>query len=764
MLKFRIFGRRRILSSRPAQKSSYVNFRKKSGPLVVATALASFALFLMVSGSILALIAFAVFSRNLPSPEKLTNRKVSVSTRITDRNGKILYDVYRDVNRSLVKLPEIPEVLVDATLATEDAEFYQHRGFDLQGIARALRNIVFYHNLQGGSTITQQLVKKTLLTNERSLIRKIKELVLSVQIERAYNKDQILQIYFNEVPYGGTALGLGAASELYFGKKVSDISLAEAALLAGLPQAPSTYSPFGKSPENARQRQRYVLYLMETRGWVDKNGVRHFLPHDQAEKARTTPLVYAKPGTSIKAPHFSLYVKNLLEEKYGLDLVESGGLQVKTSLDLDLQEKMEKIVYDEVEKVRALKVGNGALVAMDSKTGQILAMVGSKDYYDNKNSGNFNVAVDGLRQPGSSIKPITYAIALSRGLTPGTLIMDVPTKFPANDGTSYDPVNYDGRFRGPISLREALGSSINIPAVKILKIVGLDSFVETAGELGITTLNDPKRYGLSLTLGGGAVPLLQMTQAYSALANGGHRVNINPILEVRDSQGMVLESYHDDLGPQVFSPQVTYLISNILSDDSARAQAFGAGSLLNIKNYTVAVKTGTSNDKRDNWAIGYTPSIVIGVWVGNNDNSPMDPKLASGITGATSVWNKSIKEYLSGKKDEPFVQPEKIIQMDVDKLTGMLPFEGQPTKKEIFIDGTQPKTVSDMYQKVKVCRPDHKIANQGCIDRGDFDEKLFIKPHDPISDFQPEIDKYVNEADGFKDNELYHPPTETSST
>lgn len=764
MLKSNILGRRRSSPFRPAKKSAYLSLRKKNGALVILTVLASLVLLLMVSGSILGLVAFAIFSRDLPSPDKLTNRKVAVSTRILDRNGKELYDVYRDVNRNLVKLGDIPQVLINATLATEDGEFYQHRGFDVTGIARAFRNIIFYHNLQGGSTITQQLVKTTLLTRERSVIRKIKELVLSIQIERLYNKDQILQIYFNEIPYGGTAQGVEAASELYFDKHASELTLTEAALLAGLPQSPTQYSPFGKQPQKARDRQRYVLTLMETRGWVTKEGKKEFLPKDQADAAKKEPLVYAKPGKGINAPHFSLYVKSLLEDRYGADRVESGGLQVKTTLDLDLQQKMEKTVYEEVEKVRALKVGNGALVAMNPKTGEILAMVGSKDYYNEENDGNFNVAVDGMRQPGSSIKPFTYAIALSRGLTAATMLMDVPTNFANGDGTTYSPVNYDGFFRGPVSIRTGLGSSINIPAVKLLKIDGLENFIATAKSLGITTLNDPKKYGLSLTLGGGAVPLLQMVEAYSALANGGTRVSPVSILEVKDSSGNTIESFHSETGPQAFSPEISYIISNILSDDGARAAAFGRGSLLNIKNYNVAVKTGTSNDKRDNWAIGYTPSVVIGTWVGNNDFSPMDPKLASGITGATPVWNRAMRDYLSGKKDEPFVRPEKIVEMDVDALTGMLPFEGQPTKHEIFVAGTEPKTTSDMYQKIKVCRPDKKIASQGCIDRGDYDEKLFIKLHDPVPEFQAEIDKYINESAGFKDNELYHPPTETSTT
>ena len=749
-----------------SKKGAYVRLRQNRGWAFFLTAITSLILFFMVSGSVLALIAFALFSKNLPSPDKLTNRKVIVSTRIYDRNDKLLYDIYRDVNRSLVKLDEIPKSVIDATLATEDADFYVHRGFDVLAIFRAIRNVILYRDLQGGSTITQQLVKNTLLSRERSVVRKIKELVLSIQIERIYNKDQILQIYFNEVPYGGTAWGIAAASELYFGKKVSELTLAEAALLAGLPQSPSTYSPFGRNPEKARERQRYVLYLMESRGWTEKDGHRSYLATDEGEKAKKTPLEYIKPGQGIKAPHFSLYVRGLLEEKYGAELVESGGLQVKTSLDLDLQEKFQKIVYEEVEKVRALRVGNGALVAVDPRSGEVLAMVGSKDYFDEKNDGNFNVAVNGLRQPGSSIKPITYAVAFQRGLTASTMIMDVPTQFPGSaDDPIYSPVNYDGSFRGPISLRKALGNSINIPAVKILKIVGVPSVVDTAKSLGITTLKDPKRYGLSLTLGGGEVPLIEMVGAFSAFADGGTKVTPVSILEVRDKNGKILEEFHKEEGPRVFTKEVAYLISNILSDNGARSAVFGANSLLNIPNFNVAVKTGTSNDKRDNWTIGYTPSVVIGVWVGNNDNTPMDPKLASGITGASPVWNRAMKEYLKGKKNEAFERPDKIIEMDVDKLTGMLPYEGQETVHEIFVSGTEPKTTSDIYQKIKICRVDKKIANQTCQDRGDYDEKTFILLHDPaaISEFQPDVTKFLNETDGFKDSEQYHPPTETST-
>ncbi|MCL5003648.1 MAG: transglycosylase domain-containing protein [Patescibacteria group bacterium] len=770
-------NRRRLTPFNRKKQSAYVNLRRKRNWAVILTAAISLLFFFMISGSILALVSFAVFSKDLPSPDKLTNRKIDVSTRIYDRNGKLLFDVYKDVNRSIVKLSDIPKPVIDATLATEDAEYYQHGGFDILGILRAFKNIVLYHQLQGGSTITQQLVKTALLSNERSVIRKIKELVLSIEIERIYNKDQILQIYFNEIPYGGTAWGIAAASELYFGKNVKDLTLGESALLAGLPQSPTYYSPFGPEPQRARERQRYVLYLMENKGWVDKDGKRYFLSKEEADAARNQVLDYAKPGQTINAPHFSLYVKSLLTQKYGQDMVESGGLQVTTSLDLDLQNQLQDIVKSQLDKIKALKVGNGALVAMDPKTGEVLSMVGSKDYFGSPEpagctpgkdctfEGNFNAALDALRQPGSSFKPITYATAFEKGLTPATLIMDVPTSFPGADGQAYSPVNYDGKFHGPLSLRNALGSSVNIAAVKLLKIVGIPSVISKARQLGITTLTDPARYGLSLTLGGGEVPLIQMTQAYAAFANQGKSVTPLYILEVKDSHGNVLEENHPVDGQKVFSPEVSYLISNVLSDDSARVLAFGPNSLLNIPGFSVAVKTGTSNDKRDNWTIGYTPSIVIGVWVGNNDNSPMDQRLASGITGASPIWNLSMKAYLKGKKDEPFVKPDNIVEMDVDSLTGMLPYAGQPTKKEVFIQGTQPTTTSDMYQTIKVCRVDNKIADQNCINQNQYDEKTFVVFHDPAlqSEFQQDIQNFINSADGFKDNPIYHPPTETST-
>lgn len=736
----------------------------QGGPRVVhvAISLASFFLFSLVAGLVLFFGVSAFYSRKLPSPNKLVNRDVELSTKIYDREEKLLFDVYKNVDRSLVKIEDIPPDLINATLAAEDSEFFLHRGFDARSILRAIRNTVLSRYLQGGSTITQQLVKNALLTNERSFSRKLKEFILAIQIEKKFTKKEILQIYFNEIPYGGPSWGIGAAAQTYFGKQVKDLTLAESAFLAGLPQSPSVYSPYGEHPEKGLAREKYVLRLMSTKGWINADGSREYLSNERAEKAKEEAFNFVKSGQNvIKAPHFVMYVKRLLEERYGESTIESGGLQVKTTLDLDLQEKLQKIVAEEVDKAKGLKVGNGALVAIDPKTGQILALVGSKDYFDLENEGNFNVTIDGPgRQPGSSIKPITYVTALEKGFTASTLIMDVPMTFPGGDKEEYKPVNYDGKFRGPLSLRSALANSINIPAVKILAILGVETVIDTARKLGITSLTDASRYGLSLTLGGGEVHLLELTGAFSVFAAGGIKKDLTPILEVHDSHGNLLESYQPSGGLRVLSEDSVYILNNILSDDSARALVFGTNSLLKIPNYNVAVKTGTTDDKRDNYAIGYAASIVVGAWVGNNDNSPMDPRLASGITGATPIWHRSIVEFLKGKKDEPFKRSENIVEVPVDVLTGFLPAEGFPARIETFVKGTEPKTVSDMYLTLKVCNIDGKIASQGCIDQGQSEEKKFIKPHDPNYQWQDFNDKWIEE--NYKDKPEFNPPKETS--
>lgn len=693
-------------------------------------------------------IAFAYYSKDLPSPNKLIDRDIPQSTKILDRNGELLFDVYGEQNRTLVKFEDLPQYLIDATLATEDADFYGHHGFDLTGMIRSVYYIAARRSLQSGSTITQQLVKNALLTPEQTLTRKIKELVLSLQIERRYSKNDILQMYLNEVGYGGQAQGVEAASQMYFGKSVKDINLAEAALLAGLPQRPSVYSPFGGSPENARLRQSYVLHLMSEKGWVGTDGKRHFLDKKLAEEAKKTELKYATPGGRIKAPHFVMYVKRILADRYGDKMVEEGGLRVTTSLDLKLQEEAEKIVAEEVEKSKGLKISNGALIALDPKTGEIISMVGSRDYFDIENGGNFNVVTDGPgRQPGSAIKPITYVTAFKKGYTPATMVMDVPTTFPGGDTPDYKPVNYDGVFHGPMQLRYALGNSINIIAVKLLKMAGVEAVIQTAHDMGITTLNDAQRYGLSLTLGGGEVHLLDLTSAYNVFAANGIRHDPVSILEVQDSQGKVLEKFdaQNDTGTKVLTAEQAYLINNILSDNNARSMAFGSYSPLIIPGHAVAVKTGTTDDKRDNWTIGYTPGITVGVWVGNNDNSPMDPRLASGVTGAAPIWHRAMIVFLKDKPDEPFVRPEGIVEADIDALTGYLPYESAKVRHEIFIRGTLPNAHSDMYERLKICKDGGKIANQPCEDSGNYEEKIYVHLRDSLPEWQEFTDKWLAE-------------------
>src|SRR3990167_366791 len=574
----------------------------RSKTLLYLTYLSSFTLFALLGGIIFLVIIFAIFSRQLPNPNQLLNRSTDLSTKLLDRNGVPIFEVFGEKNRSIITLDKVTPNIVHATLSVEDAGFYSHQGIDLRGILRAVKNTLLGNGLQGGSTITQQVVKNALLTQDRTISRKIKEFILSLQLENKYSKDQILQMYLNETPYGGQNYGVLTASKVYFDVDPSNLSVAQSAFLAGLPQRPSYYSPYSSNPSAGLERKDYVLYLMKERGWLDVNGVRHYLSKEDYLKARTEKLVF--------------YVKQLLADLYGEDEVEQGGLIVKTSIDLKTQELAEKIVKEEVDKAKTLNVGNGALVAIDPKTGEILAMVRSKDYFGKLEpegcaSGttgvgscdfepNFNVSI-AKRQPGSSIKPLTYATMLTHGYTASFPFLDVPTVFPKADaGKDYKPVNYDGKFRGPMSLRKSLGNSINIPAVKALKIVGVDQMIKTAQKLGITTFEDPKRYGPAITLGGGETKLLEMTGAFAAFGAGGTYRQPNPILEVKEAKGTILYSWRDTGGERAVSEEVAFLISDILSDDGARSDVFGAGSLLYIGGQDVAVKTGTTDDKRDN--------------------------------------------------------------------------------------------------------------------------------------------------------------------
>ncbi|MCX6725974.1 MAG: transglycosylase domain-containing protein [Candidatus Shapirobacteria bacterium] len=668
------------------------------------------ALILIIFLAILAFgyLLFTVFYQ-LPNPNQLVTRDQAVSTKIYDRNNQLLYKIYRNQNRTLVQLKDIPVYLVQATIAVEDAEFYHHRGFSWKSIfSAAIRNLEG-DKLYGGSTITQQLVKNALLTPERTWRRKIKEIVLSLLVEAKFSKDEILQMYFNEVGYGGAAYGIEEAAQLYFNKSVNELTLAEAALLAGLPASPTSYSPFGIHPEKAKERQELVLRRM-----VQEN----FITEKQREEAAAENIRLAPQRTDIKAPHFVMYIKELLVQKYGERMVEEGGLEVKTSLDLNLQEETEKIVKNEVDQLQGLHITNGAALVTNPQTGEILAMVGSKDYFgaqaqkqgsaeqseagsyfDKSFPGNFNVTT-ALRQPGSSIKPVNYAVALQNGFTPATILSDTPVTYQVAGQPPYSPRNYDNRFHGNVPLRTALASSYNVPAVKVLAAFGVDRMIDLGEKMGITTWTDRSRFGLSLTLGGGEVKMVDMNVVYGTLANMGTRVDLQPILEIKNYKGEILEKIDNGIrqlaekmeNKKVLPSNVAYLLTDILSDSNARIPAFGPHSWLNIENHShVAVKTGTTQNLRDNWAIGYTSDFVVSVWVGNNDNTSMS-YVASGITGASPIWNRIMTFVLKDLPDKEFSQPENLIKVEVCSLTGTLSCEGCGGRWEYFLSGSEPKT------------------------------------------------------------------------
>ena len=646
---------------------------------------------LMLVSFLLVLFCIAFYFlllKDLPLPTKLSSASTPQSTLIYDRNGKLLYNIYDKKNQTFIPLSSIPKSMQEATISIEDKNFYNHGAVDFRGIARAAVSIVFHKQIQGGSTLTQQLVKNSLLTQEQTIPRKIKEIILAFATELLYSKNQILEMYLNQVPYGGTAYGVEAASESYFGKHAKDLDLAESALLAGLPQAPTEFSPFGSRPELGKQRQVEVLKAMLEQGYITK---------DQEQKAENEILNYKRISNNIEAPHFVLYIKDLLISKYGQKTVDEGGLKVVTSLDLNVQDFAQSAVAKEVDALPYYyHVSNGAALVTDPATGEILAMVGSKDYFNTKIAGNVNVAT-ALRQPGSSIKPVNYAVGLINNYSAATTFIDEPICFPNQGGKNYCPLNYDLKWHGLIQMRYALGNSINIPAVKMLELNGIKAMIATASAMGITTFTDPQNYGLSLTLGGAEVRMTEMATAYGVFANSGYRIDLHPILKVTDKTGKVLEEYNPPLSPifgkKVLPDGVAYIISDILSDNGARLLEFGDNSELKIPGQVVSVKTGTTNDFRDNWTIGYTPSFLVAAWVGNDDNTPMSG-LVSGITGAAPIWNDIMSYLLKGKSPEPLSRPLSVIQKSVCSDTGFFPSMAQgatscPTRFEYFIKGSE---------------------------------------------------------------------------
>jgi 1A family penicillin-binding protein len=663
-------------------------------------------LFLSVAGAaVLALMAvvaamagYAYIASELPSPQELQSRSFTfASSQIYDREGSLLWELIPPTTgrRTWVPLSRVSPYLQQATIATEDRFFYANVGVDPIAVVRAIYyNVTEGKIVSGGSTITQQLARNVLLSPEErsqeTVSRKVREAVLAMELFRRYPKDKILEIYLNQIYYGNLAYGIEAASETYFAKPATDLTLAEAALLAGLPQSPAIYDPYS-NPEGAKARQQVVLGLMVEAGAITQA---------QADVAYQEELHYVTPKVTFAAPHFVVYVRQLIEARYGPDLLyQQPGIRVQTTLDPRIQSIAEEEVTKQVNALSGKNVTDGAVVVLSVKTGEILAMVGSKDFNDEAIDGQVNVALR-PRQPGSAIKPLTYLAAFERGWTPATMIMDVPVEYPDGAGGIYKPTNYDGKFHGPVLVRSALGNSFNIPAIKALEFVGLPALKEMAARLGITTLtrND---YGLSLTLGGGEVTLLEMTGAYQAMADGGLRVPPVAILRVTDSLGRVIDEYHPPPGVQVLRPEHAYLMTHILADNGARAQTFSPNNVLKLSR-PAAAKTGTTNDYRDNWTIGYTPDIVVGVWVGNANNTKM--KNVSGVDGAGPIWHNVMERALQGVPVRDFIRPPTIVELEICADSGTLPSPVCPQRaKEIFARDQMPLSADhDTHQMLRI--------------------------------------------------------------
>lgn len=616
--------------------------------------------------------AFAIFffsvTRDLPSPEQIANPPVTESTKIYDRTGTVLlYEISGGQKRTYVGFDEIPQSLKDTTLAIEDSDFYDQGAFSIRGILRSLWYDITHPGgaLRGGSTITQQLARNAYLTLDQTPTRKLKELIVAVQIDRQYTKDKVLELYLNAIPYGPTIYGVEGASQAYFSKPVKDLTLAQSAVLAAIPKAPSFYSPWGNNVKSLIQRQQLVLQRTYDTGRITK---------EQLDSALAEPVVFAPPsGRGMKAPHFVTAVEDYLSEKYGEDILRTGGLRVVTTLDWDLQQLGEKVVAEGAARNERLYGGtNAALIAEDPRTGQILTMVGSRDYFAPDAEGQFNVVTQGLRQPGSTLKPFIYLNAFMKGYTPETILFDIPTEFSGNPACStvptaedfkksdtrcFHPQDYEGAGIGPVNMRNALAQSINVPAVKALYLTGLRSSVSLMQSMGLTTLDDPDKYGLALILGGGAVHLVDLARAYSVLSQDGILREQSMVLEVRDKNKNILEQYQNR-EKQVVDAKYARVVTDILSDVSARSGLFHSSLGLTVfPGYDVAMKTGTSNDYRDAWTMGYTPSLVVGVWAGNNDNTPMH-RQGSSILAAVPMWSEFMKGALLTQQPQAFIEPD----------------------------------------------------------------------------------------------------------
>ncbi|MDQ3809518.1 MAG: PBP1A family penicillin-binding protein, partial [Chloroflexota bacterium] len=666
---------------------------------------------------------YAYYARELPDPTALSRRQLFQTARILDRQGRLLQELNDPAGgrRILVQLADVPRFMREATIAAEDASFYDNPGFDVRAVLRASYQWLRSGTPQSGaSTITQQLVKNALLGPEQTAERKIKEAFVAMELTRRYSKDQILEMYVNEIFYGNRAYGIEAAAQTYFGKHARELSLPEAALLAGLPQAPSYYDPY-TNMKAARERQAYVLEQMARTGAITAA---------QRDEAAIAPikLVPASASGAREAPHFVNYVLQTVEQRFGTEALFRDGLQITTTLDLDLQHAAEDAARKHIADIKARSATNAALVAIQPGSGEVMAMLGSVDFDDPTIDGQVNVAL-APRQPGSTLKPFTYLTAFARGWSPATLLWDVPTTFPGG----YRPANFDGKFPGPMSVRNALAQSRNIPAIEALQFVTVPEMVAIAHRLGIQDLRQPQRYGLSVTLGGGEVRLLDLTYAYAALAAGGRQVGAEvpperredgfrqfepvSLLNVTTAAGKELYQYRARAGVEVADPRLVYQVTSILADDRARIPTYGRNSPLNLPNRPAAVKTGTTDQFRDSWVVGYTPDLVTGVWVGNSNNTPMRDVM--GAAGAGQIWNAFMISALEDVPPSPFTAPAGVVEAEVCALSGLLPTpecreNGLPVRgltRDIFVQGVNlPTRLDDWHHTVEVCKVNGKRA------------------------------------------------------
>lgn len=669
---------------------------------------------------------FIYFSKDLPSPGKVNTRFIAESTKIYDRTGEhLLYDVHGEEKRTLISFAEIPDTVKFATIALEDQNFYDHYGIKLTSIVRsALKDVLHRQASQGGSTITQQFVKNSILTREKTFSRKIKEVILSLELEQKFSKDEILGMYLNEIPYGSNAYGIEAAALTFFNKNARDLTLEEAALLAALPNAPTYYSPFGSHTEALKARQETAIKRMVATGYITQ---------EQADEAINIDVLgkIAPYSENISAPHFVMYIKDYLSSHYGEQALEQSGMKVYTTLDWDKQQAAEQAVREGATNNTKYKAANASLVAMDPKTGQILAMVGSKDYFGKSEpagcvSGKTctfepqdNVAIRN-RQPGSSFKPFVYLSAFEKGYTPETTLWDVDTNFDTAEGKTYNPKNYDGKNHGPIQMKSALAMSLNVPAVKTLYLVGVKTAIATATKLGITTLTKPDNYGLSLVLGGGEVKLVEHVNAYATLATGGIYRPHTAILKITDSTGNILEQYKDEPGTRVLEEKYVAALDSVMSTNSLRASVFGENNPLKFADRPVAAKTGTTNEWRDGWTMGYTPSIAVGVWAGNNNNAVM-AQGADGIYVAAPIWRKFMDAALKNSNIEQFPKYEK-------EETGKAVLDGQ-----LDVDKAEIKVCKIPGKKDEFC-----LVSDACPE-ATIEKRSFFEAHDILY--------YVNKDD-----------------